>query len=240
MRLALWGITSAFLVIGYAQQGITAPRRPAPVAAPATSPSAQGLRILFLYKEGSVGPEMVQQFAQRAERLLRGNPATAEGRRPVVPSGSQQVTLEDLLLEISGGSPTGTGKPLQTYLVRQGQVELAVVNVAQPSPQSNPTAKPSTCTCACPPGTIACYCRDPKKDDYFCYRLLDYDPVKLSPGASDDPPPLDCKICGGRLVVVTFGQTEASLPKFLSTLRTVLTRSRRETQGTEVVQIIKY
>jgi len=242
MRLALLEITSVFTLtlIAYAQQGATAPPRPAPAVALASTPSLQGLRILFLYPEGSVGPEIVQQFAQRAERVLRGTAAPAEGRRPIIPSRPQQITLEDLMLEISGGNPRGTGKPPQTYMVRDGLIDVAVVSVTPPSPQSNPTAKPNTCTCACPPGTIACYCRDPKKDDYFCYRYLDYDPVKLSTFPEEDLPTLTCKICTGRLVVVTFGQTESSLPKFLATLRSVLTRSRQVAPGPEVVQIIKY
>jgi hypothetical protein len=242
MRLALLGITSAFQFawIAYAQQGATTSPRPAPLVAPASTPSSPSLRILLLYPEGTVGPEVVQQFAQRAERVLRETAISAERRRPSVPSRSQQTTLEDLLLEISGGHPRGTGKPIQTYMVRDGQTEVAVVSITSPGPQADPTARPNTCSCACPPGTIACYCRDPKKDDYFCYRLLDYDPVKLTTFPEEELPLPPCKICTGRLVVVTFGQTESSLPKFLATLRSVLARSRNVAPGTEVVQIMKY
>ncbi|AXA37606.1 Cell surface glycoprotein 1 precursor (Outer layer protein B) (S-layer protein 1) [Candidatus Sumerlaea chitinivorans] len=225
-------------------------------------------RGLVIYPNGSVPNDIAEEFSRNFSKLILRK-AGETGQRSVKRTADEgavdvaSLTLDEFARIVALGSKLTKADaarsagdladiPLKQGFVKLGKspLELLIINVThhrQPASDAangsatdgSAAAKQPTCSCKCGPG-CTCVCRDAKKDDYFCFCFLNPGEFPTLGTHDDSVPPftLPSKF-GCRVVVLTFGQTEETLPKFGEELRKAV-GDKQFLEGTQPVKVVRY
>ncbi|RMH25926.1 MAG: hypothetical protein D6691_08790 [Candidatus Hydrogenedentota bacterium] len=226
------------------------------------------LRGLVIYPNGAVPHDIAEEFGRNFSKLILRK-AGEIGQRSVKRTADEgavdvaSLTLDEFARIVALGSKLTKADaarsagdladiPLKQGFVKLGKspLELLIINVThhqQPASDAanasatdvSAAAKQASCSCKCGPG-CTCVCRDAKKDDYFCFCFLNPGEFPTLGTHDDSVPPftLPSKF-GCRVVVLTFGQTEETLPKFGEELRKAV-GDKQFLEGTQPVKVVRY